>query len=303
MLRRFGLPFARAALAVQLALASATASAMETGVGHYAYGAQTTAAAFLPPKGVSAFYGYFLFYHADSFRDGDGRSMIPDFELDAVVFAPRVVHTWGSRGDWAFSSGSFLQATYFNLEAGGQKDIARGVDMFALEPIIATTSVGNWHFQLGSGVFIPVGPYDRGALVNATKNFAGITSQNSVTWTPNLRWDLSLNPNLSFSFRNPSTEYRSGTQVGVTGGINYRPFDDLRWQLGLGGYHQEQVSDDRLRGKKVPGGFRLKKSAVGPHLTFWPTPGSALQVKWQREFNVENGPRGDLVWAICAFPF
>ncbi|MBI2799465.1 MAG: transporter [Gammaproteobacteria bacterium] len=73
-------------------------------------------------------------------------------------------------------------------------------------------------------------------MANSSTHYGSVTQQAGLTWLPNPRWDLSLNPNVSFNFRNGATDYRSGTLFGLTGGISYRPLvSDLRWQIGVNG--------------------------------------------------------------------
>lgn len=277
--------------------------ATELGTSNFPTGAQTVAAAFLPPPGTTAFFGYFLYYSADSFRDGDGRSSIPGFQADVVAAAARVVHTWGSYNGVNFSVGGVVEPVYLKVRAAGESDDMAGMNLLCLEPLDITTAIGNWHWMSSTLIYIPVGRYDRDALANSSTHYGGITQQAAVTWLPNARWDISLNPNISFNFRNRANDYRSGTLLGLTAGVNYRPIaGDPRWQLGLSGFYVRQITDDRIDGDKVAGGFRLRKSALGPQLTFWPSAAVALQLKWHHEFDVENAPQGELAWFELVFP-
>lgn len=285
-----------------LAALPMTAMATELGSSNFPLGAQTVAAGLMPPPGSTAFFGYFLYYHAGSFRDDRGSSAIPGFEADVFAVAARVVHTWGRFKGLNLGVAAVLEPVYLKTRAGAARDDMAGMNLLGLEPLNITASIGKLHFLSGTLFYVPVGDYDRGALANSSTHYATITQQAGITWlTP--RWDISLNPNISFNFRNSATKYRSGTLFGLTGGISYKPFaSDPRWQLGLNGYFAKQLSDDRMNGAKIPGGFRLQKYALGPQLTFWPSPAVALLFKWQREFGVENGPRGNLVWMEFVLP-
>ena len=46
----------------------------------------------------------------------------------------------------------------------------------------------------------------------------------------------------------------------------------------------------------------LRKFALGPQITYYLTPAAAIVLKWQRELEVTNGPKGDRVWLEFAFP-
>ena len=52
----------------------------------------------------------------------------------------------------------------------------------------------------------------------------------------------------------------------------------------------------------VAGGNYLRKFALGPQITYYLTPAAAIVLKWQRELEVTNGPKGDRVWLEFAFP-
>lgn len=285
-----------------LACLPMTGLATELGSSNFPLGAQTVAVALLPPPGSTAFFGYFLYYHADSFRDNHGNSAIPDFDADIFAIAARVVHTWGSFKGLTLGVAAVLEPVSLKVDAAGANDEMTGMNLIGLEPFNMNWSTGNWHFMTGTLCYLPLGDYERGALANSSTHYANVTQQAGITWLTS-RWDISLNPNLSFNFRNRATDYRSGTLFGLTGGMSYRLFEtDPRWQVGANGYYAKQLSDDRLHGDKVPGGFRLQKYSLGPQLTFWPSPTVALLLKWQHEFAVNNGPEGDLLWFEFVLP-
>lgn len=288
-----------------LALASAilpAAQAAEGGLSNFPFGAQTAYAAFLPPPGETFFYGYTLFYSADSVRDTHG-DRIPGVEVDVIAVAPRIVHSWKTPL-WGFklSSGLVFEGLYAKVKAPGAEDDKTGPTLISIEPLYLTRSVGSWHFLTGPLIYIPVGSYDRNALANSTFNYGSLAYQGSVTWTPTPDWDLSLNLAFEFKDKNDDTDYRSGTQSGLTFGIGHRPFEDKRWDLGISGFVSRQLSDDEQGGRTVGDGNRTRKFAIGPKLVYWLTPSAAIVTQWHREYGVRNAPRGDLLWVEVAFP-
>ena len=95
----------KSVLALSLLAAAAGARAAENGLSHFAVGAQTAYAAFLPPPGETTFFGYALYLGADSLRDDSG-NRIPGVDASAIGLAARVVHTWKQRfGGFKLSSG------------------------------------------------------------------------------------------------------------------------------------------------------------------------------------------------------
>lgn len=274
----------------------------EGGLSNFPYGAQTTYAAIMPPPGTTSFFGYMLGYTADSVRDNGG-DRIPGVEVEVFALAPRLVHSWKQPlGGFKVSSGIVVQGAYAKVEVPGAEDDVTGPSLLGIEPFYLTRSVGAWHFLTGPLLYFPLGPYDRNDLVNSTVNYRSYAYQTSATWTPTPRWDISLNAAIEFKERNDDTDYRSGTQTGLTFGVGHRPFTNQKWDLGISGFYTRQLTDDELDGQDVPGGNRTRKFAVGPKLVYWFTPAAGLVVQWHRETNVRNAPKGDLLWVEVAFP-
>lgn len=292
-------------LLVAGALLAPAAEATEGGASHYPFGAQTTYSGFLPPPGVTVFYGYSAFYDADSVRDDDGDSL-PGVSLDFAAIAPRFVHTWAEgAGRFKFSSGVLFEEIYIKVRVPGASDKASGIGLFGIEPLYVSASFGNWHFATGSIFYFPTGDYDKTKLANSNLNYAALAYQFNATWTPTPRWDISWNLGAEYNLENKATDYQSGMPLGLTYGVGYRPFpQNLKWDLGFTGYHVRQLTDDRLNGDPVPGGGnRLEKNAIGPKVTYWFTPAVAVVAQWHHEFESRNAPQGDVYWLEWAFPF
>ena len=108
-------------LAITLCLSVAQdrqAWAVENGNPQWPIGVQTIIPAILPAAGETAYYNYTLYYHADSFKDGNGKDLIPGFESHVLAEAPRIVHTWETKlGPLNMSSGVILVGNFVNVEA------------------------------------------------------------------------------------------------------------------------------------------------------------------------------------------
>lgn len=288
------------------AVGSPMALASEGGTfGNYGVGSQTLGSAILAPQDTTAFYGYLLYYTADSFRDGDGNSAISDFNLALRVEATYLRHTWKWQpAGLSFASGLIQEAVRVDVEVGGVRDRSTGLFLMNVVPVILGGSAGNVHYLFASHFLIPAGDYEPDALANHTLNYGTYSQEVSLTWLPTSRWILDLSTNLSFNWENPDTNYRSGNLLGLTYGVNYRPDKAPKWQIGVGGLYLNQFTDDEVDGKSVPGGFRLRKLNAGPQATYWVVPGStAVMFKWTHEWEVRNGPKGDLFWIQGAIPF
>lgn len=282
---------------------SPSAHSGEGGFSNFPYGAQTTYAGFLPAPGTTVFYGYTLFYSADSFRDDKG-DRVPGVEVDLFAVAPRVVHSWKqSFAGFGLSSGAEIEGAYAKVTVGAAEDKVTGPTLLGIEPLYLTRSVGAWHFFTGPIFYFPLGPYDPKNLANSTPNYRAIAYQFSTTWTPTPTWDVSLNAVTEFKGKNKETDYRSGTQAGLTFGIGHRPFENQKWDLGISGFYTRQLEDDEIDGHDVPTGARTRKFAIGPKVVYWINPAVAIVAQWHHETDVRNAPQGELYWLECAFPF
>lgn len=277
--------------------------AAEGGLSHFPYGAQTTYAAFMPPPGETTFYGYTLYYDVNFVADDNGKR-VPGLDIEAAAIAPRFVHTWKTPfAGFKVSSGFVLQGLYVKVNTPGAQDEGAGPSLVGIEPLILSRSFGNLHILTQAVGYFALGSYDETDLANYTLNYDSVAYQFSTTWTPTPDWDISLNAASEFKGRNKDTDYRGGAQGGLTFGIGHKPFADKRWDLGISGFYTGQFSDDKIRGRKIPGGGRTRKLAIGPKLVYAFAPGTAIVVQYHRETAARFAPQGDLFWIECAIPF
>ncbi len=284
-------------------LIATPARAAEGGLSNFAYGAQTTYAAFVPAPGTSAFYGYSLYINADSVRDGDG-DKVRGVSVEVLAFAPRLLHTWESTFfGWKMTSGGLTELIYADVKVPGAEDDDLGPTLVGLEPLYLSRTFGAWTFFHGPLIYLPLGTYQPTKLANSNLNFKSFTYQGAVTWTPNARLEVSLNGAVEFKGENKKSNYEAGPQASLTFGAGYKPFTDPHWDIGFSGYYADGLADDEQNNRTVPGGGRTRKFAIGPKLVYWFNPATAIVAQWHRELMTENGARGDLFWLECAIPF
>ncbi len=63
--------------------------------------------------------------------------------------------------------------------------------------------------------------------------------------------------------------------------------------LGIGGYYYHQFSDDKVNGITFLDGFRGRALGIGPQLQYQHPIGAILELKYQKDFEVENRVEGD----------
>ncbi|MBI5618432.1 MAG: transporter [Gammaproteobacteria bacterium] len=276
--------------------------AAEGGLSSFPYGALTTFAAFVPAPGTTSFFGYALNIQADSIHDGRGEA-IPGTKVDVFALAPRFLHTWKSTfHGWKMTSGGVIEAIYANVKVPGREAHDTGPTLVGLEPLYFSRTFGAWTFFHGPLIYLPLGNYRPGELANTNVGYKSLTYQGAVTWTPDARLEVSLNPAVEIKEKNGATGYQSGPQASLTFGMGYKLAPEQPWHLGFSGFYTDGLADDELNGRRVPGGGRTKKFGIGPKLVYWLGPAAAIVAQWHRELATENAAEGDLFWLECTFP-
>lgn len=219
--------------------------------------------------------------------------------------ALRLAHSW----DYQTSSGISLTSEAIvsggrnSLDIGVLDDSKTGLNQIYLTPIAINWAVSqSLHLSAAFAAFIPLGDFDRNALVNTTSNTASYVQEFSMTWFASSEWELSLSPTFTFNFKNDDTDYESGNVFNLDYFSGYRPASAPQWQIGLAGYYTKQFSDDKFRGESVGNGNRLQKFAIGPQVFYGLGPKTAFILKYLRETEVENSSQGQSIWFQFAMP-
>jgi hypothetical protein len=292
-----------AVIAMMLGVAPLT-YASENGQSSYPVGVNTVLNGLLPAPGQTYYYDYFLVYHAGQFNDGHGDSSVPAFRAHVIVNASRIVHTWETPiGPFTAASGVVLPLANINNAIAGnhEHDTAQG-DVIVHSLFLGYTNDAHnvFGFFAPLDVLLPTGEYNKNSIAN--------TGLNHYTWMPSWQNTWFATPNVEVSTgltaeinaENHDTDYRSGNSATFDWMVGYS-LDD-KWQVGVQGFYSKQFTDDEIDGDTVLDGFRGQGSAIGPQVRYTISPGVAVALKWQHEFDVENRPEGDRVWFQFAFP-
>jgi hypothetical protein len=153
---------------------------------------------------------------------------------------------------------------------------------------------GNWHWNLGTLLNIPIGPWSESRDTNISFNHWALDTTGAVTWfDPKIGWELSSAAGFTFNWENPDTDYETGTEFHVEWAL-VRHFSKTL-ALGLVGYHYQQVTGDSGAGARL-GDFKGRVTALGPTLTYSFQLGKLpVSTQWSyfHEFDVENRLEGD----------
>ncbi len=174
-------------------------------------------------------------------------------------------------------------------------------DSGGLGDIMVTPSIG-WHqghhlVAANVSVYMPTGPYKKGALANIGLNYWTFSPNLAYTYVnPDIHLDFSVVGGIDINTRNKATDYRSGAMAHVDAAI----LGVLDNGLGAGvfGSVLYQITDDQGEVADRLNGFRGRSFAVGPIIKY-SAPGEhaiTVDLNWAPEFGVKNRLEGDAVY-------
>lgn len=296
------------------------AHAAEGGGSFYLLGSKNAQAGITPPPGV---YLQSDDYYYTGGASGAGAFEIGDvtvqsgFEVEADAYykllTPLVVTPLSLLGG-NFGFGIAIPIGWKDVSAAGNLsagDVAlrqtfRDTDAALGDPVASTFvgwNRGNWHWNVGALVNIPIGEWDEGALANIGFNRWGLDLNGAITWLdPAIGLDLSAAAGFTFHAGNPDTGYQSGNEFHLEFAAvqNFSP----QFSAGVVGYYYEQVSGDS-GGPPALGDFKGRVAAIGPFVGYnfqiGDTPVST-RLRWYHEFDAKNRLEGDAAFFTVFVP-
>lgn len=125
---------------------------------------------------------------------------------------------------------------------------------------------GAWSNTLYLTGWLPTGRYQRGFEPNTGKNRYGVNLGWGVTYTdPGTQLEFDSAIGLTFSTRNPATDYKNGDAFSWEWAAGKNFADGLK--IGVAGYAYQQVTGDSGSGAKL-GPFKGRVFAVGPQVVY-----------------------------------
>jgi hypothetical protein len=144
---------------------------------------------------------------------------------------------------------------------------------------------------------IPVGAYDPARLSNLGLGHAAIDAGGGYTFFNQAAGqEFSAVAGVTYNFKNPDTQYRSGIDFHLDWGISQ--FLSKQVFVGFVGYAYQQITDDSGQ-HPILGGFRSRVFGIGPQLGYLFPVGDMqgyLNLKAYGEFAAENRPAGWNTW-------
>ncbi|MCY1288964.1 putative MetA-pathway of phenol degradation [compost metagenome] len=261
------------------------------------------------PDHMFAFNLYYNHYEARKLDISSLGGKVPDVKITSDAIIPRLdylspLRLFGGR------LGGYVGQPYMRQQVSvfGLHDRRESQGDTTVAPIILWDLGKDLTLGAALEITLPSGDYDADRLANTSNNFYTYKPLFSATWLPSDRTELSFKATYSFNEENHDTDYRSGQLFHFDYSASYRVTDNLR--LGLNGYYLKQTTDDEqfgrtvtFLGEDVDDGVRGQVFAIGPaaYLTFLKY--ASIEVRWAKEFAVENRPEGEMLWAKLNLPF
>ncbi|MBX5164922.1 MULTISPECIES: transporter [unclassified Rhizobium] len=299
-----------------VALPSAVFAA-EGGAGFYLLGSKGPAAAITPPPGV--YFQSDFYYYSGDLGGGTalptGGRLAVGVEGQAAIEIPTVI--WILPEDIAgghLGLSATLPLGWKNADAdvtlagprGGSATGSVSDDVFTIgDPLVSAFlgwEQGNFHWQVGTMINIPIGDYQDGEISNIAFHHWGADVFAAATWLdPTTGFDLSGVIGMTFNAENPATDYRTGNEFHFEWAAvqHFSP----EFDAGLVGYYYDQVTGDS--GDGAPGPFKGRVAAIGATIGWTFKAGEvpvSTRLKYFHEFAAENRAEGDAVFLTIAVP-
>lgn len=261
------------------------------------------------PDNMFAFNLYYNHYKARKFNISSLGGEVPDVEIESTAVVPRLdylspLRVAGGR------FGIYIAQPWLKQEVSvfGLQDTRESMGDTTISPIVLWDMGKHLTLAAAVEITVPTGEYSPDSLANTSTNFYTYKPLFSFTWLPTQRTEVSMKTTYSFNRENKDTDYRSGQIFHFDYSVSYLLTDNLR--LGLNGYYLKQTTDDKqygrtvqFAGQDVDDGVRGQVFAIGPalHLTFLKY--ASAEIRWAKEYDVENRPEGEMLWAKVSIPF
>lgn len=304
MLRQlFGLhPWTRRlAVAGLMAVAAVPAAALEGGQSPYIKGFRDFQTGIVPLE-PGVYTRLETYYYS-----GSGVLNAPRVRLQAdannvtELISPTIVTPWRLLGGTYAVSARFANS---NLDVDRTITTPRGTTRseerlqgwndIQVTPFLLGWHSGNWHWNVATSFWLPVGAYDVNRVANTGRNFKSFGPGFGFTYRdPALGWELSAATTVLFNSENTATQYQSGRVLH----IDYTVAKQLtpQFEIAAVGYIMQQLTADSGAGATF-GENRSRVAAAGPALNFKFALGDVpmtMQLKYYREFSAVNTTQGN----------
>jgi hypothetical protein len=266
--------------------------------GHYANGLEGIKAATVPGPGLY-YIMYNLFYTADELNDKTGNKLNVNFDVSVFANAHRFI--WVSPvkilgADYLFDATLPFIYTDIEVTAAGISDKAFALGDICVEPFALSWHGERYDTCFGLAAYLPVGKYDQDKAASPGKDFwTGMLTLGGTyyfdtqkTWSASILSRYEIHSKKSESHVKPGNDFHFEWGIGKTLAKN--------WDVGLAGYCQWQVTDDRGSDVSWDKSVHDRVWAIGPEVrTFLPGLGLGISLRGLREFDAVDRSEGYVI--------
>ena len=276
------------------------AFATESGQSPYLKGYRDFLSGVLPPPGVQFRQDLHVYSGQENSRIPQGQLATDVHNVTSVVALTFVtpMQVWGGNYGFALRGAATASSADRTVTSRVGQNIASG-DVTGFNDIVVTPLAlgwhrGNWHWNVSASVWMPIGTYDAGRLVNTGRNYWSWAPQAAITYLDREKgWEFSAAASYLVNSENTATRYRSGdiAHVDLAAMKAIAP----RLWIGAVGYVMSQATDDSGAGNTL-GARRAQVFGAGPALRYVIAAGDKpvmLTAKYYREFSARNTTEGD----------
>lgn len=264
-------------------------------------GSEDFATGMLPPSGFHL-VNYMNIYSSDKLMDNAGNEIPGEFELKVFAEAPRLFYiSKPDRFGWVHVP--YIVMPFVHIEVttpNGKKDEASGLGDIVLGYKVQK-SFGRLHIGADIDLTVPTGAYDKDNLANVGSNHYRIEPILNMNYLLDNGIDFSGRVLYAYNTENNATDYQNGEELLLMGHFGFA-ITDTKLKLGFGGYIYNQISDDKLNGKRVAN-YKAKVSGFGPTLQYALNQTSMFVVKYQKEVGAKNTSQGERIWFKFYYSF
>lgn len=268
---------------------------------HYPAGIEGIKGPSLPPPGF--YYRDYTYYYTSNDLMGPGGESAPvDFEADVLVKLIRPVYMT----DWNILGGRygmdlvvplFYSDISVDTPAGSFGGSGFEVGDILVDPLYIAWNTPRWDIGIGYGFFAPTADYDPTDLASPGKgHFTHLLTAGATYYLdPEKEWSFGLLNRWEIAGENDDSNVTNGQAWTMEWGLSKKIGEGL--DIGLSGYSQWQITDDRGSGVTWDRSVHDERHAIGPEISGFIKPwNSFLSARWVHEFGVEDRPEGD---AFC----
>ncbi len=279
-------------------LALVLAGGIQAGeTGHYVHGLEGIKAATVPGPGLYL-RNYNAYYHSDKLTDADGDNAHAGLDADIFAAAWRLIWVTPYKflgADYGMHVILPTQSTDMEMDAAGVDDNQAGIGDIDVAPIILSWHKQKFDLVAAYEFYAPTGQWDQRQPAQPGKDFWThmFTFGGTYYFDCNKTWAASILARYEIHGEKGHQEITAGDDFHFEWGIS-KTLGQL-WEVGVVGYSQWQVSDDKGSDVTWDRSVHDQVHAVGLEVSrFFIKPKLNVSLRHEQEFYAVDRPQGHI---------